>query len=501
MPATFVIAVLADLGLAAVLVLALRARGSMAAWSAAFAGTLVVWTTADAVHDLGGPPAWHVLDVTVSPLSLPIGLHFAASFAGRTRELRGWLALSWVWFGALGVSSAMAFGGEPLLDEAPWTIAFLIGLAGCATLTTVQIGRVWKRSGTADERARARLLLVALPFAATFGATDLLETFIPGLPMLAPIGVLGSAVAMTTVAVRWRLFGRDLSTASAVQAALVASSAVATTLVAARVLAGSTAALALVVGSVIVAVVVATRHVVVEAAMVRARRTELQHLGHAAAQMAHDLKNPIAAIRGAADVLVEELRRGAKGPPEELLELATGIRDDADRLARLVDDYRRFVRVEAVPTGVDVGPWLAGWGASAARGAPVGAVVVIELPPAPLHARWDADLVTQVVDNLLRNAFEALDGRPGQVTVRAAAATRGDKLGAILVVDDDGPGMDEATRARATDDFFTTKASGSGLGLSFARRVAEAHGGGLEVRPREGGGTVVELWVPAAAAR
>lgn len=500
MTATFVIAALADAGLATVLVLALRARGPLAAWCAAFTGTLLVWTTADAAHALGGAPAWHALDVTTSPLTLPLGLHFAAAFAGRARTLRPWLALGWVWFGALSVASAASFLGRPVLGVASWTSAFLLGITGATVLCTAVLVRVWQRAEGADERARARLLLVALPFAASFGTTDLLQTLVPAVPELAPIGVLGSALAMAIVALRWRLFGRDLSTAAGLQAFAVAVTAVATTVVAAQLLASSTAALVLVIAGVIAAVVAATRHLAIEAATLRARRGELERLGHAAAQMAHDLKNPLAAIRGAADVLAEELRRGGDVPREELLELAGGIREDADRLARLVDDYRRFVRVEAVPTEIDVARWLASWGASAARAAPATAQVVVEPPPGPLALRCDVDLVTQVADNLVRNAIEALDGKPGRITVHAAAAPRGSRSGVLLAVEDDGPGMDEQTRARATDDFFTTKPAGSGLGLAFARRVAEAHAGALEVRARRGGGTVIALWLPTTAA-
>jgi two-component system, NtrC family, sensor histidine kinase HydH len=67
----------------------------------------------------------------------------------------------------------------------------------------------------------------------------------------------------------------------------------------------------------------------------------------------------------------------------------------------------------------------------------------------------------------------------------------------LIRVVDRGPGMDARVLDRATEDFFTTKPSGSGLGLAFARRVLEAHGGSLSLRSEPGNGTTVELSVPA----
>lgn len=513
MTASLVVAAVSCAGLATLLVLALRGSGPLAAWCAAFAGVLLVWTTADAALRVTGAPLWHAVDVTTSPFTIPIGLHLTASFAGRTRPLRAALTVAWLWFGALSLANAVTFGGAPpLIPNAPWTGAFLVGIACAAALATRELVRVRRDAASPDERARAGLLLVALPFAALFGMTDLVESLVPGVPELTPVGVLGSATATTVVALRWRLFGRDLSTAAGVQALALGATAVGAYLVAAVALASSAAALVLVLGVVTAALVAAIRHLAGEAAVQRARRVELATLGRASAQMAHDLKNPLAAIRGGADVLVEELRRrrGAAGAAtsgaprhdraaedEDLVELAQGIRDDADRLARMVDDYRRFVRVEPAPTRIDVARWLDATVASVTRGAPPGVAIATRMPPGEMTASFDADLVSQVVDNLARNAFEALDGRGGRVEVAVTAAEHGGRRGIAVRVEDDGPGMDPRTRALATDDFFTTKATGSGLGLAFARRVAEAHGGALTLAPRPGGGTVVTLWLPA----
>ena len=103
----------------------------------------------------------------------------------------------------------------------------------------------------------------------------------------------------------------------------------------------------------------------------------------------------------------------------------------------------------------------------------------------------DRDLLARAIENLLRNAIEAMPGG-GTVTVSTARAA----VGVRVEVRDSGPGMDAVTRERALEGFFTTKASGSGMGLAFASRVARAHGGTLSVSSRPGQGTAVEIGLP-----
>ena len=111
----------------------------------------------------------------------------------------------------------------------------------------------------------------------------------------------------------------------------------------------------------------------------------------------------------------------------------------------------------------------------------------------------DRDLVTGALENLLQNAFEATprDGTAtATVTVRTALARARHTTGVLLSVEDAGLGMSARTRERALDDFFTTKATGSGLGLAFVRRVAEAHGGDVSLVSKEGAGTTVRMFLP-----
>jgi signal transduction histidine kinase len=106
----------------------------------------------------------------------------------------------------------------------------------------------------------------------------------------------------------------------------------------------------------------------------------------------------------------------------------------------------------------------------------------------------DADLLGVALENVVRNAAESLHGS-GRIEVRTEPAG---PAGVCITVTDDGVGMDARQKERAFDEFFTTKASGSGLGLSLVRRVVEAHGGHVSLHSREGVGTVVRLRLPAS---
>src|SRR5262249_52536727 len=102
----------------------------------------------------------------------------------------------------------------------------------------------------------------------------------------------------------------------------------------------------------------------------------------------------------------------------------------------------------------------------------------------------------QAILNVLRNAREAMaDGGKIDVYVRA------DGMSVVVGVDDRGSGIPEDVRSRIFDPFFSTKGEGTGLGLAITRQIVEAHGGSIEVEPREGGGTSFRILLPIAPPR
>jgi signal transduction histidine kinase len=491
------VSIVASAGQAMLAALALRAKGPLAAPLALFAADLAIWTFAEGAYAVSRAPEWHLLDVTTSPLTPALGLHFVLVFVGRRRALARVLFSAYALFAALGIAAGAGYvtgRNEPLPSDLVYTSVFLLGTLATAALATWLLVAHHRKTPDPDERSRTRLLLLALPLAAVFGSTDLLLDFVPGVPHLSAAGTLGCALIMTAVSVRGRLFGRDLSTGIALQAAAIAAIAIAGYLVAFRVFAASTALLVVATTTLSVAVVALSRGAFAAAAERRARMAELARMGRFSAQMAHDLRNPLAALKGSAQFLQGE--RAAGRSIDEHGEFLDLIVEQADRLERLISTYQRLGKLEPALAPLDVGELLSrvlALQAFARKNVKVD--VRIDAPLPSMSA--DGDLLARAVENLMKNAMDAM---PDGGAVRVTAESEGEH-GIVVRVADEGQGMDARIAERVFDEFFTTKATGSGLGLPFVQRVAEAHGGSVSLTSRVGRGTVVELHLPVRGDR
>jgi PAS domain S-box-containing protein len=213
----------------------------------------------------------------------------------------------------------------------------------------------------------------------------------------------------------------------------------------------------------------------------------LVRIGELAAVLAHEVKNPLAAVSGALQILREHT---PGGEPQEILdevlqrlESLGGLMADLLVYARpprpelrdvnaldLVHALVSFLRSDPAWTGLDV-------------------VVEGEQD----HVRADPELLRVALQNLLLNGAQACDFR-GRVTVRL----RQDDSRAFIDVSDQGTGIPPEVRGKLFTPFFTTKARGTGLGLATVRRIAEAHAGGVEILSSGREGTTMRLVLPLA---
>ena len=217
-----------------------------------------------------------------------------------------------------------------------------------------------------------------------------------------------------------------------------------------------------------------------------------------AADVSHEFKNPLAAVRSATEMLAEA------ETPEERRRFEAIVLGEVARLERLLSAVAEVSAVDA-ETGIVAGSSEVGSLVRAiAEGHRIRRAAVpldLDLPDEPLRVAMPAERLAQVLDNLLDNA--AGFSPPG-AAVEVAAARRDGQ--AVIAVADSGPGIADADLERVFDRFFTSRpASGpaardghAGLGLAIARSLAEAHGGTLTAANRPEGGARFELRLPLA---
>lgn len=227
-----------------------------------------------------------------------------------------------------------------------------------------------------------------------------------------------------------------------------------------------------------------------EEAQARAARAEqLALLGRFAAGLAHEIRNPLGAISGSAEILSM-----TPSLSEEDRVLCSIISRETARLNALVTDMLELARPhlpEKAPLDVvALASEVVRLSAQSGRGADVD--VVFEGAAEPMIVEADGGQLRQVLWNLVRNAIQA--SSPGStVTVRALHGERGP----TLEVQDQGQGIGETTRTQLFDAFFTTRTHGVGIGLAVVKRIVEDHGWTIEVESTQGHGATFRILATA----
>jgi signal transduction histidine kinase len=214
----------------------------------------------------------------------------------------------------------------------------------------------------------------------------------------------------------------------------------------------------------------------------------LSALGALTAGMAHEIKNPLGSILGSIEILESAVPAG-----DERREFVGILRKEVERLSALVSSQLELVRSGAPEREPhDLGE-IARSVVDLVRKQAERQGVDLRLSVAPglPTVLVDAQQLRQAILNLVINAVEAVP-----VGGRVDVSVAGD-LGRVgVVVEDDGPGLDDATLRQAFEPFFTTKERGTGLGLSIAFQIADQHGGDLRAENKAGGGARFRLEIP-----
>lgn len=210
-------------------------------------------------------------------------------------------------------------------------------------------------------------------------------------------------------------------------------------------------------------------------------------IGELAATVAHEIRNPLASILAAVENLRDELEMTG-APADSIRKIVEHVR----RLDASVERLLVFAKLmKPSPTEYDLSALLQS-SLEVIRREPGSREIEFEVHyPGRCRVVGDPQLIEHAVSNVLRNAVQAV-GAKGRVAVRVERTE--DRV--TILIRDNGPGIPERNREAVFRPFFTTKAQGSGQGLSIARKMVEAHGGRIDLASETGKGTEVRIVLP-----
>jgi two-component system, NtrC family, sensor histidine kinase HydH len=233
-------------------------------------------------------------------------------------------------------------------------------------------------------------------------------------------------------------------------------------------------------------------------AQAEARRAErLGALGQLSAGLAHEIRNPLGVIKGSAEMLGRNLESASP----VAIELASYISSEANRLNALISrflDFARPAKLELRP--VDL-PAVVDRAAEAVRAQyPEAAVSVVKEYAADLpKVQADEQLCEQVFVNLILNAYQAMNGKPGELKIAISHASGPDGLPGVEVsVADTGPGVAEEFREQIFNPFVTSKRDGVGLGLAIVAKIVDDHRGTIRLDRERMAGACFRVFLPVA---
>jgi signal transduction histidine kinase len=215
----------------------------------------------------------------------------------------------------------------------------------------------------------------------------------------------------------------------------------------------------------------------------------LASMGQMSATMAHEIRNPLGIIKSTSDVLRERYEK-----PDEPDELFSFINEETMRLNRLVNDFLSLSREPKLETGIyDIAGILKG---AIDKVRPENKYIEIVFNNAgPLNVECDKDLMDQVILNLLLNSIQAIDEKKGRIEISMSKDKMRTRTFSHIEIKDNGPGFDDSPTA-VFEPFYTTKTSGTGLGLAVSRTIVEKHGGLIKAENDKNGGAIVRLYLP-----
>jgi two-component system sensor histidine kinase PilS (NtrC family) len=221
----------------------------------------------------------------------------------------------------------------------------------------------------------------------------------------------------------------------------------------------------------------------------RIHQSRLAALGRLSASIAHEIRNPVGAISHAAQLLGEDA--GLSEPNRRMSDI---ILANAERVSTIIGNVQQLARRESTrPERMPLGDWLTEFAQEFINtGGHEAGQLAAEIPDPELEVRVDPSHLRQILWNLCENAFRySVKARDDKIEVRIGRLAGSNRP--FLEVLDRGPGIDSTISDRIFEPFFTSRASGTGLGLFIARELAQCNRALLVFEPRAGGGSIFRI--------
>ncbi len=457
--------------------LALMSVG-MATWTAA-------WLSHEFLQPLPGTYLgwWHYVDVAVSPLLPPLALNVVLRFTGSKPSL--WERIGFGAALALGAVSGLAAvipALQAFEQSIAWELCYALIANPIVFAGLIRLRRYLSRVAGTSERTRTHLLMSTLLVGWILALTEIVpDVWRHAVPRLGPAGVLITSVMLAFAVLRFDLLETRRKTLAFF--ALLAVVSVGIAVLNPRHDHPSLLATILLPSFLIAS---AIGWPILQTALERRRRQRhLALMGRMSAQISHDWLNPVNSIKGAVQFLLVEIDRGrAVAPHRRFLE---EIERQARRLEDVVAAYQRLAAPSEALRRHESD--LADVVREAQRSVPDSVEYLADLRPTRVYI--DRPLVDAAIENVVKNAVQA-----NRATGRIWISCEESDL-ARVSVEDEGPGIPPRERMQVFEDFHTTKATGTGLGLPFVRRVMEAHGGHVTLEDGDHGGLRVVLHFPS----
>lgn len=229
------------------------------------------------------------------------------------------------------------------------------------------------------------------------------------------------------------------------------------------------------------------------------KKGRMEQLGQLTATVAHELRNPLGAVRTSAFLLERKLKGKGMDVDAQIDRINKGV-VRCDNIITQLLDFSRSKQLSCQPGDLD--DWIAKTLDEEARKIPAAVAITCELGLGGAEVPFDPARLQRAVVNLLTNASEALVGqgddpskfsRPDPEIVVTTSLRDG---GAVIEVRDNGPGMSPEVLQRIREPLFTTKSFGTGLGVPAIEQIAVQHGGTLDIQSRLGEGACFVIWLP-----